>query len=54
MTCRHFKYLKYMKIPYIKSLEDMTYGELDLAMETGAAKSFLAHVNLARRLSISS
>lgn len=34
-----------MKIPYIKSLEKMTYGELDLAMETGAAKSFIANVN---------
>lgn len=34
-----------MKLPYIEGLEEMTYGELDLAMETGAAKSFIGCVN---------
>lgn len=34
-----------MKIPLIEGLEKMTYGELDLTMETGAAKSFIGCVN---------
>lgn len=37
--------LNIMNIPYIKSLETMSYGELDLAMETGASKSYLGCVN---------
>lgn len=34
-----------MKLPFIGGLETMTYGEFDLAMETGASKSFIGCIN---------
>ena len=44
MTCKHFNWkytMKTLKVPYIPDLEKMTYGQLDMAMETGAAKSWI-------------
>ena len=42
MTCKHFNI---MKIPYIPDLEALGFEELELAMETGAAKSYIGCVN---------
>ena len=36
--------MKTLEVPFIDGLEGMTYDQLDLAMETGAAKSFIGEV----------
>ncbi len=36
--------MKTLNIPFIPDLEKMTYEELDMAMETGGAKSFIGEV----------
>lgn len=36
--------MKTLKVPYIPDLEKMSYEQLDMAMETGAAKSFIGEV----------
>ena len=32
-----------MKVPYIEGIEKMSFGEMDLAMETGGCKSVIGH-----------
>ena len=34
-----------IKVPFIEGIEKMSYEEMDMAMETGAAKSFIGCVN---------
>lgn len=36
-----------IKVPYIEGIEKMSFEEMDLAMETGASKSFIGCVNWA-------
>lgn len=36
--------MKSLEVPFIADLEKMSYDELDMAMETGAAKSFIGEV----------
>lgn len=37
--------MKTLKIPYIPDLERLSYEDLDMAMETGASKSFIGEAN---------
>ena len=36
--------MKTLKIPFIENLEKMPYEDLDMALETGGAKSFIGEV----------
>lgn len=45
MTCRHYKIMKSINVPYIEGLESLTFQEMGKAMEIHAAKDFISTVN---------